>query len=61
MSESNVRNHGPASAVYVMGLVGALVYYISSAESFLMGLLGVLKAIFWPAFLVFEALQQLGA
>lgn len=47
--------------VYGLGFLGALVYYISVATSFWMGVLGVLKAIVWPAFLVFEALKFLGA
>jgi hypothetical protein len=51
---------GPAGAVYGLGLVGALVYYISHATDFWMGVLGFLKAIVWPAFLVYELLKFLG-
>jgi len=50
---------GGGSAVYGLGFIGALIYYITHATSFLMGLFGVLKAILWPAFLVFEALKFL--
>jgi hypothetical protein len=46
---------------YFLGFVGAVVYYISTATSFLVGVLGVLKALVWPAFLVFEALKFLAA
>ncbi len=52
---------GSASAVYGLGFIGALVYYISTAGSFWMGALGILKAIVWPAFLVYEALKALAA
>jgi hypothetical protein len=45
-----VQSNGPASAVYGLGLIGAAVYYISTATTFWMGVLGFLKAIVWPAF-----------
>jgi len=51
----------PASAVYGLGLIGSAVYFISTATGFWMGLLGVLKAIVWPAFLVFDAFKALAA
>jgi hypothetical protein len=55
-----VQSNGPASAVYGLGLIGAAVYYISTATTFWMGVLGFLKAIVWPAFLVYEAMKSLG-
>jgi hypothetical protein len=54
------QNHG-SNAVYVLGLIGAAVYYLMQATSFWMGVIGFLKAVVWPAFLVYEALKQLGA
>lgn len=56
----NVQNNAPAGAVYGLGLIGAAVYYIGAATSFGMGVLGFLKALVWPAFLVYEALKSLG-
>ena len=47
-------------ALYFLGFVGALVYYLSNAQTFWIGLYGVLKALLWPAFLVFELLKFLG-
>ena len=47
-------------AVYGLGFIGAAIYYISTATGFWMGVLGVLKALVWPAFLVFEMLKYLG-
>ena len=44
---------------YVLGVIGAAVYYISTATSFWMGFLGFLKALVWPAFLVYELLKYL--
>jgi hypothetical protein len=48
-----------SSAVYGLGLIGAAVYYISHATNFWMGVLGFLKAIVWPAFLVYQLLEFL--
>lgn len=55
-----VQKSASTNAVYGVGLIGAAIYYISTATSFWMGLLGVLKALVWPAFLVYEALKSLG-
>lgn len=58
----NSMNSGCSSAggaVYGLGLIGAAIYYISTATGFWMGVLGVLKAIVWPAFLVFQLLKSL--
>ena len=52
--------HGLASAIYGLGFIGALVYYLQTATSFWMGVLGFLKALVWPAFLVYGLLKFLG-
>ena len=57
-------NWGPArggggGAVYGLGLIGALVYFIQSATSFWDGVYGVFQAVVWPAFLVYGALHSL--
>jgi len=59
-SKHDMRSSGPAGAVYVLGVIGAAVYYISHATGFWMGVIGFLKAIVWPAFLVYELLGFLG-
>jgi hypothetical protein len=46
-------------AVYGLGLIGALIFFISQATTFWMGVLGFLKAIIWPVFLVLEAFKAL--
>jgi hypothetical protein len=55
------KSSAPAGAVYGVGFIGAAIYYISTATSFWIGVLGFLKACVWPAFLVYEALKALGA
>ncbi|RJQ35021.1 hypothetical protein C4568_01710 [Candidatus Parcubacteria bacterium] len=47
--------------VWFLGAIGAAVYYIQSADSFLQGAFGILKALVWPAMLVYYFLQSLGA
>lgn len=54
-----VSGNVPAGAVYGLGLIGAAVYFISTATGFWMGLLGVLKALVWPAIMVFDAFKVL--
>lgn len=46
-------------AVYGLGLIGSLIYYIQHADSFLNGFIGILKAVVWPAFVVYELLGYL--
>ena len=46
---------------YFLGFLGAVIYYISTATGFWSGVLGVLKALVWPVFLVFELLKFIGA
>jgi hypothetical protein len=48
-----------SDAVYGLGFIGAAIFYISTATSFWVGVLGFLKALVWPAFLVYEALMAL--
>lgn len=47
--------------IYGMGLIGAAIYFVMTAPSFWMGMLGILKAIFWPAVLVYEILKYFNA
>lgn len=50
---------GAADAVYGLGFIGAAIYFIGAASTFWMGVLGFLKAIVWPVFLVLEAFKVL--
>ena len=49
-----------SGAIYGLGLIGAAIFYISHAAGFWMGVLGFLKALVWPTFLVYEALKYIG-
>ncbi len=54
------HNHNRGGAVYFLGMVGALVYYLNSAPNFEAGLIGFLKALVWPAFLIHKVFTILG-
>lgn len=51
------RNAG--DAVYGLGFIGAAVYFIQHAATFWIGVLGFLKAIVWPALVVYKLLEFL--
>jgi hypothetical protein len=46
-------------AVYGLGIIGALVYFIQTASGFWDGVYGVFQSIVWPAYLVYELLHFL--
>ena len=58
---NNKANQGVSAGIYGLGWIGALLYYIGHATSFWRGVLGFLKSLVWPAFLVYELLKYLGA
>ncbi len=53
------RGH-TSDAIYGIGLIGAWIYFIGGAATFWLGVLGFLKGLVWPAFLVYAALKYLG-
>ncbi|MFB6317459.1 hypothetical protein [Saccharicrinis sp. FJH54] len=57
----NASRNASSGAVYGLGFIGAAVFFISHATSFGMGVIGFLKALVWPAFLVYEAFKALTA
>lgn len=58
--KDHVCGHGSGGAIYGLGFLGALVYFVTTAPDFWMALLGVVKAILWPGFLVHGLLTFLG-
>jgi hypothetical protein len=54
-----MRGNGAAAGgfVWFLGFIGAAIYYVQTASGFWMGALGILKAIVWPAFLVYTLLS----
>jgi len=54
-----VKGAGFGGGVYGLAFIGAAIYFIQHATTFWMGVLGFLKAIVWPAILVYKALEFL--
>ena len=50
---------GCSGCGYFLGFIGTAVYYLQSTTGFWNGFLGLLKALVWPAFLVYEVLKFL--
>lgn len=57
--ENEMKDKGFFGGVYGLAFIGALVYYIQHSTSFLNGVVGILKALFWPAVLMFKVLELL--
>lgn len=55
-----MSNNSQSSAVYGFGLIGALVYFwLTSAPTLGDKLFGILKALVWPALVVYHLLKHL--
>lgn len=50
---------GGAPCLYGLGFIGAAIYFIQSAATFWAVVFGVLKAIVWPAIVVYKVLEFL--
>jgi len=46
-------------AVYGLGLIGAAVWYWQQADGFGGHIVGLLKALVWPAFVVYDLLAHI--
>ena len=54
MSDRNM-NSG-SGAIYGLGFLGAVIYYFQHSLTFGAGVIGFLKAMVWPAMLVYKLL-----
>lgn len=60
-STETINQHAPAGFVMFVGFVGALLYFLRSANDFGDVLLAFVKAIVWPGIVVYHVLLSLGA
>ena len=58
-NKKSANTCGASGGVYGMAFIGAAIYFIQHAATFWMGVLGILKAIIWPAILVYKLLEYL--
>lgn len=54
-----MKNSSIPGQVYGLGFIGAAVYFIQHAATFRIGALGLLKALVWPALIVYKLLEFL--
>ncbi|MFA6105748.1 MAG: hypothetical protein WC725_04125 [Patescibacteria group bacterium] len=50
-------NNNVSGGAYGLGFIGAAIYLIQHATTFWGGVLGFLKALVWPAFLVYKVME----
>jgi hypothetical protein len=50
-----------SGTIFGLGFIGSVIYFISTASDFWMGVLGFLKSLVWPAVLAYELFQFVGA
>lgn len=57
-----VERNGVSGLFMLMAYIGAAIYFISHSDgSFWAVVLGLLQAIVWPVYLIFQVLEALGA
>lgn len=54
-----MKNNAGGGAIYGLGVIGAAIYYLQHAESILAGIIGLIKAVFWPAVILYKVLELL--
>lgn len=57
--KKEIHENSPSGMVYFLGVIGAAIYFIANATTFWVGVLGFLKALVWPVFLVHELFKFL--
>lgn len=55
----NQKMAGAFGGTYGLFFLGTTVYYIQQSDTFWLGVLGVLKAIVWPAMLIYKVFTLL--
>ena len=54
-----MKENGMCGSIYGMAFLGAAGYMVLHATSFWGGVIGLLEAIVWPAFLMYKLLEYL--
>lgn len=51
-------SHGTAGALYFVGFIGSLIYWMQAAANFGAVITGILKSLVWPAYIVYKLLED---
>jgi hypothetical protein len=57
--KKKIHDRSMMGGTYGLAFIGAAIYFIQHATSFWDGVLGILKALVWPAILVYKLLEYL--
>ena len=57
--EQIMKHNGIWGTIYGSAFIGAVIYFIQHATSFWDGVWGVIRAMFWPAVLMYKLLEYL--
>jgi hypothetical protein len=52
--------HAGGGGAYFMGMIGSVIYWVQQADGFWPVVGALLKALVWPAFLVYDLLKFIG-
>ncbi len=56
--QKNYSNHGTSGALYFVGFIGSMVYWMQAAVGFGAVVTGFLKSMVWPAYIVYKLLEN---
>ena len=57
-----IVREGPWGFVFLLAYVGAAIYFVSASDDTFWGVvLGLLQAIVWPAYVIYNVLLSIGA
>jgi hypothetical protein len=59
LKEKRMKDKGFLGGIYGMAFLGAAVYFIQHATTFWEGVVGFIKALVWPAVLMYKVLELL--
>ena len=54
-----VSNDGMWGFVWFLATLGSAIYFVQQASGFWDGVLGILKALIWPAMIMYKVMQML--
>ncbi|MBI2009508.1 hypothetical protein HYS84_03865 [Candidatus Saccharibacteria bacterium] len=54
--KKNNMGSGPGGSFYFLGIIGSAAYYLHTTTDFWPSIVALLKALIWPAFLVYHLL-----
>lgn len=54
-----MKDKGTMGGIYGMAFIGAAIYFIQHSVGFWAGVWGFIKAVFWPAVLMYQLLEYL--